>query len=137
MRFMALVFGFFLFSIPAVLDAQQNDPQSSLNDTQKQGRLLFQQRCPICHSTVMITRRPYAPILFKGRVEGNEDYVRQRIENGQPGRMPAFKYGLSSSEINAIIEYLKTVTDPIEMHPKGQPGAGNAAGANADPNANE
>jgi mono/diheme cytochrome c family protein len=136
MRFSALVFASFLFSIPAVLHAQQADSQASLNETQEKGRLLFQQQCPICHSTVMITRRPYAPILFKGRVVGNEDRIRETIENGLPGRMPAFKYGMSSGEINSIIEYLKTVTTPFEMHPKGQPGAGNA-NESGNPNAAE
>ena len=121
----------FLFG---TLRAQQADSPNSLNETQKEGRLLFQQRCPICHSAVMITRRPYAPILFKGLVVGNEDFIRETIANGRPGRMPAFKYGLSSSEIDAIIEYLKTVTTPFEMHPKGQ---ADAASKNASPNATE
>lgn len=126
MRYLAILFLFCLLGIPAMLHAQQTDSQGPLNETQREGRLLFQQRCPICHSSVMITHRPYAPILFKGLVEGNEDHVRETIQNGRPGRMPAFKYGMSAAEINAIIEYLKTITAPFEMHPKGQQGTGNA-----------
>jgi mono/diheme cytochrome c family protein len=125
-----------LLSGPSALRAQQAQPQDSLNETQKEGRLLFQQRCPICHSAVMITRRPYAPVLFKGRIADNEDRVREVIENGRPGRMPAFKYGLTSEEIHSIIEYLKTVTTPFEMHPKGPAGAANP-NENVNPNANE
>jgi mono/diheme cytochrome c family protein len=131
-----VVFLLFLLVAPPLLHGQQTESQNSLNETQKEGRLLFQQRCPICHSAVMITRRPYAPVLFKARVVGNEDNVRETIENGRPGRMPAFKYGLSSSEIDAIVQYLETVTAPFEMRPKGQPGAGNS-NENASPNATE
>jgi mono/diheme cytochrome c family protein len=136
MRSESLVFVLLIFAAPSLLRGQQTDSQNSLNERQREGRLLFQQRCPICHSAVMITRRPYAPVLFKGRVVGNEDNVREAIENGRPGRMPAFKYGLSPSEINAIVQYLQTVTTPFELHPKGQPGAGNS-NENANPNATE
>jgi mono/diheme cytochrome c family protein len=136
---MRLAAAFFLscfLVVPSAIRAQQADSQPLLNETQAEGRLLFQQRCPICHSSVMITHRPYAPILFKGRVVGNEDRIRETIENGRPGRMPAFKYGMSPQEINAIVEYLKTVTTPFEMHPKGQPGAP-APNENANSNASE
>ena len=136
MKHAAFAILFMLFFAPVALLAQQADSQGSLNETQEKGRLLFQQRCPICHSAVMITRRPYAAILFKGRVVGNEDRIRETIENGQPGRMPAFKYGMSSAEINSVIEYLKTVTTPFEIHPKGQPGAGSAS-ESRNPNATE
>ena len=110
--------------LSGTLRAQQANSPNSLNETQKQGRLLFQQRCPICHSSVMITHRPYAPVLVKGLVAGNEDRIRETIANGRPGKMPAFKYGMSASEIDAIIEYLKTVTAPFEMRPKGQTDSG-------------
>ena len=117
MRSESLVLLLVFLAAPSLLHGQQPSSQNSLNETQKQGRLLFQQRCPICHSAVMITQRPYAPVLFQGRVVGNEDNVRQTIENGRPGRMPAFKYGLSSSEINAIVQYIKTV--PPQPTPAG------------------
>lgn len=136
MRRTTILFLFGCLLTPSAIRAQQADSQPALNETQSEGRLLFQQRCPICHSAVMITRRPYAPVLFKGRVAGNEDRIRETIENGRPGRMPAFKYGMSPQEINAIIEYLKTVVTPFEMHPKGQLGAP-PPNENANPNASE
>jgi mono/diheme cytochrome c family protein len=85
---------------------------------------LFQQRCPICHSSVMITHRPYAPVLVKMLVVGNEDRIRETIANGRPGKMPGFKYGMSAAEIDSIIEYLKTVTAPFETRPRGQADSG-------------
>lgn len=113
-----------IFFLPGALLAQQPNSTNSLNETQKQGRLLFQQRCPICHSSVMITHRPYAPVLVKALVVGNEDRIRETITNGRPGKMPAFKYGMSAAEIDSIIEYLKTVTAPFEMRPRGQADSG-------------
>ena len=111
--------------VPGGSHAQQPSSPNSLNETQKQGRLLFQQRCPICHSSVMITHRPYAPVLVKALVVGNEDRIRDTIANGRPGKMPGFKYGMSAAEIDSIIEYLKTVTAPFEMRPSGQTDSGN------------
>jgi mono/diheme cytochrome c family protein len=140
MRHPAFLFLLCILAAPLAVHAQQassSDSVNSLNDTQKEGRLLFQQRCPICHSAVMITRRPYAPVLFKGRVMGNEDRIRETIENGRPGKMPAFKYGMTTEEINSIVEYLKTVTTPFEMHPKGQADAAATPAANANSNASE
>jgi mono/diheme cytochrome c family protein len=130
----AIFAGLLSVFLAGTLHAQQVNPSASLNETQKMGRLLFQQRCPICHSSVMITHKPYGPVLFKGLVVGNEDRIREAITNGRPGKMPAFKYGMTPAEIDAIIEYLKTVTAPFELHPKGQEGGG---APNANPNANE
>ena len=104
MRTLVLLLFFFL---PLALSAQIATPlPSTMTAQEHQGRLLFQQRCSICHSAVMITHRPYGPILDKGRVKGDEDDIRQTITNGRAPRMPAFKYGLSAEEINAIIAYL-------------------------------
>ncbi len=93
--------------LPLALSAQVPAPlPSSMTPQEHQGRLLFQQRCSICQSAVMVTHRPYGPILDKGRVKGDEDDIRQTITNGRAPRMPAFKYGLSPAEIDAIIAYL-------------------------------
>jgi mono/diheme cytochrome c family protein len=110
--------------LAGALQAQQPNSPNALNETQKQGRLLFQQRCPICHSSVMITHRPYAPVLVRTLVVGNEGRIREAIANGRPGKMPGFKYGMSAAEIDSIIEYLKTVTAPFEMRPRGQADSG-------------
>lgn len=98
-----------LFS-PLALSAQQ--PNDSLNATQKLGRRIFQQRCAVCHTKPTISSKMYGPVLYKGLVEGNEDQVRETITNGSTGLMPGFRYGLEPSEIDAIIEYLKTVDKP-------------------------
>ena len=77
----------------------------------KAGAAVFK-RCAVCHTKPTITSKMYGPVLYKGLVEGNEDQVRETITNGSTGLMPGFRYGLESSEIDAIIEYLKTVEKP-------------------------
>ncbi len=98
-----------LLSLPGFSAQQPND---SLNATQKLGRRVFQQRCAVCHTKPTITSKMYGPVLYKGLVEGNEDHARETITNGATGLMPGFRYGLEPSEIDAIIEYLKTVDKP-------------------------
>lgn len=102
---------FLLTSFPLTTPAQQASIDSSLNDTQKLGRRVFQQRCGVCHTQPTRTSPMYGPVLYKDIVEGNEDTIRQFIRSGS-ARMPGFKYGLEPMEINAIVEYLKTVPKP-------------------------
>jgi len=112
MRIKDSVYLIVLVLLPLALQAQQSDSGSpvKLNQAQKHGQLVFQQRCSVCHSMLTETnRKTYGPRLDKQLVDGNEDAIRQTIENGREGLMPGFKYGLTPSEINDIIEYLKTV----------------------------
>jgi mono/diheme cytochrome c family protein len=102
-------------SFPLFSHAQQSDAANSakLNDREKRGQLVFQQRCSICHSMLSITdRKTYAPFLYRDMVDGNEDFIRKAISDGQDRLMPGFKYGLTTSEINDVIEFLKTVKKP-------------------------
>jgi len=57
----------------------------------------------------MITRKPSAPVVYKGRLRATKTST---ITNGR-GRMPAFNYGLEPSEISAI-ESLKTAAEAPE-----------------------
>jgi mono/diheme cytochrome c family protein len=94
------------------LAASAQQPGNSLNPAQALGRRIFQQRCAVCHTQPTITSKTYGPVLYKGLVEDNEDQVRETITNGSTGLMPGFRYGLRPSEIDAVIEYLKTVDKP-------------------------
>jgi mono/diheme cytochrome c family protein len=95
--------------------AQQTERATPLNDAQRLGRRLFQQRCAVCHTPAMVISKPYGPLLDRALVRGREESVRTLIQEGATGLMPGFKYGLEGQEINAIIEYLKTVEPPA--HP--------------------
>jgi mono/diheme cytochrome c family protein len=105
-----------LLAIPLAVPAQQDKSSSTvtLNDGQILGRRVFQQRCAVCHTESTPGARRYGPVLYKELVDGNEDSIRDFISNGSKGKMPGFKYGLDASEINAIVEYLKTVPRPVK-----------------------
>src|SRR6516225_2786106 len=95
--------------------AQQTERAAPLDDVQRLGRRLFQQRCAVCHTPAMVISKPYGPLLDRALVRGREESVRTLIQEGATGLMPGFKYGLEGQEINAIIEYLKTIEPPA--HP--------------------
>ena len=93
----------------------------SLTPAERQGAFLFKQRCNACHYSMEVKHSiggavdnsklnagdiVFAPLLSKRNVEGHEDAVRQRITDGS-ARMPAFKYGLTAEQIDAIVSYLK------------------------------
>lgn len=80
----------------------------SLTDAQREGARLSKQRCNVCHGMAMNSMNSYGPLLSKVNVEGREDIARRLIMDGTSG-MPAFRYGLEESQIDMIIEYLKTV----------------------------
>jgi mono/diheme cytochrome c family protein len=99
-----------IFSLTGGLYAFQQPAEAppKLTETQVTGRRIFQQRCAVCHTRVTLTSLNYGMLLNKELVEGNEDMIRSYIQNGS-ARMPGFKYGLQVNEIDAIIDYLKTV----------------------------
>ena len=53
----------------------------------------------------------WGPLLSKTNVQGREDAVRKQIMDGS-ARMPAFRYALQPSDINAIVDYLKKLENP-------------------------
>lgn len=104
-----LVLGVF----PLIARAQQANTEKPLTDVQKLGQRVFQQRCGICHEQARPGFQMYGPALYKDLVNGNEDAIKEMIRSGS-GKMPGFKLGLQPSEIDAIVEYLKTVPKPAK-----------------------
>jgi len=106
---MKLIAWFGLLSVilgPSIASAQQ--PIDTLNDTQKRGRQVFAQSCGVCHLPPTLGAKTYGPPLNKDAGGGDNDIMREFIENGTP-RMPAFKYYLKPDQIDAIISYVRTV----------------------------
>jgi mono/diheme cytochrome c family protein len=101
----------FLGVIPLTARAQQANTEKPLNDVQKLGQRVFQQRCGICHAPARAGFQMYGTALYKDLINGNEDAIKEMIRSGS-GKMPGFKLGLQASEIDAIVEYLKTVPKP-------------------------
>jgi mono/diheme cytochrome c family protein len=96
---------------PFTARAQQANTDKPLNDVQKLGQRVFQQRCGICHEQARPGFVMYGPALYKDLVSGSEDAIKEMIRSGS-GKMPGFKYGMQPAEIDAIVEYLKTVPKP-------------------------
>src|SRR5579862_6967184 len=111
----SLVLLFFALTLfPIGLSAQQESSAGSpsLTDQQVFGRRVFRQRCAVCHLPPVPGAKVYGPTLFKELINGNEVSIRDIIMNGSKGKMPGFKYGLEKPEVDAIIEYLKTIDKP-------------------------
>jgi mono/diheme cytochrome c family protein len=114
MRRIRWAFVVFLGLLPLSALAQRStnsDKSLSLNDTQKLGQRVYQQRCAICHAPARPGFVMYGPALYKDLVIGSEDSIKEIIRSGSE-KMPGFKLGLQPSEIDAIVEYLKTVPKP-------------------------
>lgn len=107
-----------LLLFPFTLAAQNgNNAAGSGQDAVTSGRRLFQQHCSVCHTQPTLTNPMYGPSLYRNLVSGREDAVRDYIDKGS-SKMPGFRYGLKASDINAIIEYLKTVPKPAQRGPQ-------------------
>ena len=111
MRRIRWVLLIFLGIFPLRARAQQANTEKPLNDVQKLGQRVFQQRCGICHEQARPGFQMYGPALYKDLVSGSEDAIKEMIRSGS-AKMPGFKLGLQPSEIDAIVEYLKTVPKP-------------------------
>jgi mono/diheme cytochrome c family protein len=89
-------------------------PADNLTDQQKLGRQVFAQSCGVCHLPPALGAKTYGPALNKEAGGGDNDVMREFVENGTP-RMPAFKHYLKPAEIDAIISYVRTV--PVQAAP--------------------
>jgi mono/diheme cytochrome c family protein len=110
----ALAIVFLLFTTaPPALAQQAGD---GLTDQQRQGRQMMSQSCGVCHLPPARNARTYGPLLSKASSGGDDAKMRQYILEGTP-RMPAFKYFLASSDVDAIIAYVRTLPVPTAAAP--------------------
>jgi mono/diheme cytochrome c family protein len=121
----SVIFLLLIFSLPLLIASAQTSNTNtytsgpdttqklmSLTSSQREGAYLFKQRCNLCHGpTSMSGFQPFGLRLTKDNVEGREDAMREQIMNGS-ARMPGFRYGLQSSQVGLIIEYIKTLEKP-------------------------
>ena len=99
--------------------AQQATPVA-LNAAQALGQKTYAQHCGVCHTKPTILSPYYGPALSKDIVNHNEDALRDFISNGTD-RMPGFKYSLQPKQIDAIVQYLKTVAPPADANTPATP----------------
>jgi mono/diheme cytochrome c family protein len=93
---------------------------SALSDTQRTGRMLFEQSCGICHTKPTLISPLFGPALSQETLDGKEDAMRAFIASGT-ARMPGFKTMYEPKQIDAIVQYLKTVPKP-PPEPEAKPG---------------
>ena len=96
---------------PQTAFAQHGGGAAPLNDTQKMGRMLYEQSCGICHVRPHLVAPVFGPTLSQETLEGREELIRAFIANGS-ARMPGFKVMYSSEQIAAIASYIKTLPKP-------------------------
>ena len=89
----------------------QGAPDASFNDAQREGLRLFSQSCGVCHTLVQQRTKQYAPVLSRETLGGDEELIREYISNGTP-RMPGFRYNFEPTQINSIVQYIKTIPTP-------------------------
>ena len=110
-----LIFLAFLVAVPITLTAQSGGatakPGKPQTDEQLRGEAFFQKTCFLCHVPTGQTKELKIAVtdlvgLFK-RPGITEQSVRQRIQDGIPGRMPGYRYTYTPAELDNIIAYLK------------------------------
>jgi len=110
-----LVFLAFAVAFPLTLAAQSGPPAATpgkpQTDEQLRGDAIFQKTCFLCHIPTGQTKELKIAVtdlvgLFK-RPGVTEQAVRQRIQEGIPGRMPGYRYTYTPAQLDNIIAYLK------------------------------
>ena len=118
MRYGSAVLLLAIAVIPVGVAAQNGtNGSASSDDPVALGRRLFQQNCSVCHTQPTLTNPMYGPVLYRDIVNGNEEVMRNDIARGS-AKMPGFRYGLKPPEIDAIVQYLKTVPKPAQRGPQ-------------------
>lgn len=96
---------------PQAALAQHAGGGAPLTETQKTGRMLYEQSCGICHVKPHLVAPVYGPVLSQATLEGREELIRAYIANGS-ARMPGFKTMYKPEQIAAIAAYIKTLPKP-------------------------
>ncbi len=86
----------------------EDAPDAAFNDVQREGLRLFSQSCGVCHTVIQQRTRQYGPVLSRDTLGGDEEAMRDFIGNGTP-RMPGFRFNFEPSQIDAIVQYIKTI----------------------------
>ena len=107
---LAFVLGFSL-GLEAQSGAPAAAPGKPQTDAELRGDAHFQKTCFLCHSPTGQTQELKIAVtdlvgLFK-RPGVTEQYVRERIQEGIAGRMPAYKHTYTPTELDNLIAYLK------------------------------
>jgi mono/diheme cytochrome c family protein len=96
--------------------AQGASPDAAFNGAQREGLRLFSQSCGVCHALIQQRTKQFGPVLSRETLGGDEEAMRDYIGQGTP-RMPGFRFNFEPDQINAIVQYIKTI--PPQAAPAG------------------
>jgi mono/diheme cytochrome c family protein len=96
------------------MGAQAASAQTALSPQQIHGRQIVTQNCVVCHMPSDPGAKTYGPPLNKAAANGDDMLMHEVIQNGLV-LMPGWKYTLSSSDIDDVVAFLKTV--PVSAAP--------------------
>jgi mono/diheme cytochrome c family protein len=111
----------FWIALPARVSTQSSQAAKATDkETIARGEAWFYQRCSLCHLGRIVKDEKFKPMgpslsgLFKDASPTREVDVREMIQTGtlslsKPLRMPGFRYGLDSKQLDELIAYLKTL----------------------------
>ena len=103
-----IIFAGLLLMTPSATTVWAQQSDGNLTDKQLRGRQVLAQSCGVCHLQPSMGAKTYGPPLNKASVNGNNDIMRTFILEGTP-RMPAFKHYLKTADVDAIIDFVRTV----------------------------
>jgi mono/diheme cytochrome c family protein len=106
--------------------------ESKVPETVFRGRVLWVQKCAFCHDGLgQPTYKTMGPWLDQDLVKTlTDDAVKVLIQYGT-ARMPGFRYGLSPSQLDDLLNFLKTVPAGDKPTP-GQLAGRSEGGASSD-----
>jgi mono/diheme cytochrome c family protein len=96
---------------PAAVARKSAAARPMLNEQQKSGEALFVQNCTLCHMPTNQKKRlkiQAPPLEGMFGEDADSDVLQQFVQQGVPGKMPAFRFGLEPKQIDDIVAYLRT-----------------------------
>jgi len=98
------------FCLPSFATSQ------TLNASAKMGRALVSQHCGLCHTKPDLNAPQYGPSLDTSLYASTgEAKIRKAIASGAPD-MPGFALMLDSTQISAIVDYIKATSPAVTKH---------------------
>jgi len=97
------------------------------------GKVLWQQRCAYCHDGMgQPTYKTMGSWIDSDTVKSAGPEALKQIISAGIDRMPAFKYDLDAKQLDAVIEFLKTVPPSLKPTPAQLDGKLAGPGSNAE-----
>ena len=114
-----------------VYDLNKLTHEPKAPETVFRGRVLWVQKCAFCHDGLgQPTYKTMGPWLDQDLVKAmTDDAVKVLIQYGT-ARMPGFRYGLTPSQVDDLLNFLKTV--PASDKPTPAQVAGKSEGGSSD-----